>query len=114
METLGKHVILELANCDRKTLDNIKLVEFLLREAANVAHATILDFASHKFEPEGVTAFLLLSESHISIHTWPEKGYAAIDIYTCGEHTDPLAAAEFLTLRFRGEADIKIFSRGLK
>jgi S-adenosylmethionine decarboxylase len=63
--------------------------------AAKVAGATIMESAFHRFEPQGVSGTVILAESHLSIHTWPEKGYAAMDFYTCGDHTDPWAACEF-------------------
>ena len=67
-----------------------------LKVAAQQSLSTLLDITSHKFEPQGVTAVALLAESHISIHTWPEKGIAVCDIFTCGESGAPNAAAEYL------------------
>ena len=67
-----------------------------LKIAAQQSLSTLLDITSHKFEPQGVTAVALLAESHISIHTWPEKGIAVCDIFTCGESGAPNAAAEYL------------------
>lgn len=63
--------------------------------AAKAAGATIMESAFHRFEPQGVSGTVILAESHLSIHTWPEKAYAAMDFYTCGDHTDPWAACEF-------------------
>ena len=62
--------------------------------AAQAARATIMESAFHRFEPQGVSGTVILAESHLSIHTWPEKGYAAMDFYTCGDHTDPWLAFE--------------------
>ena len=62
--------------------------------AAKAARATIMESAFHRFEPQGVSGTVILAESHLSIHTWPEKGYAAMDFYTCGDHTDPWLACE--------------------
>ncbi len=81
----GTHLIAELAGCDREALNNEEFLREKLREAAQVAGATVLSVHSHKFTPAGVTAFALLAESHISIHTWPELGYAALDAFTCGQ-----------------------------
>jgi S-adenosylmethionine decarboxylase len=81
----GTHLIAELAGCDQEVLNNEELLREGLREAAQTAGATVLSVHSHKFTPVGVTAFALLAESHISIHTWPELGYAAVDAFTCGQ-----------------------------
>ncbi len=81
----GTHLIAELAECDQEALNNEKFLREILREAAQIAGATVLSIHSHKFTPTGVTAFALLAESHISIHTWPELGYAAVDAFTCGQ-----------------------------
>ena len=81
----GTHLIAELAGCNQEVLNNEELLREGLREAAQTAGATVLSVHSHKFSPVGVTAFALLAESHISIHTWPELGYAAVDAFTCGQ-----------------------------
>lgn len=81
----GTHLIAELAGCNQEVLNNEELLREGLREAAQTAGATVLSVHSHKFTPVGVTAFALLAESHISIHTWPELGYAAVDAFTCGQ-----------------------------
>ena len=80
----GTHLIAELAGCDQESLNDEELLREGLRAAAQAAGATVLSVHSHKFTPAGVTAFALLAESHISIHTWPELGYAAVDAFTCG------------------------------
>ena len=66
----------------------------MMIDAANAAKATIMESAFHRFQPQGVSGTVILAESHLSIHTWPEKGYAAMDFYTCGDHTDPWQACE--------------------
>lgn len=81
---VGRHAIFELYGCDSNLLDDEEYIVNSLCEVANKLGATILSTSSHKFEPQGVTSILLLSESHISIHTWPEKGFATCDIFTCG------------------------------
>jgi len=63
--------------------------------AAKEANATIVETAFHRFQPHGVSGVVVIQESHLSIHTWPETGYAAMDFYTCGDHTDPWAACEY-------------------
>lgn len=88
---LGRHLILELYNCAPERLDNLTLVEESMTRAAQECQATILNKAFHKFEPQGVSGVLLISESHLAIHTWPEFAYAAVDFFTCSPRC-PIAA----------------------
>lgn len=93
---LGLHYILELYGCPQDLLNDSDLICQSLRQAAREANSTLLNAVHHRFEPHGVTALALLAESHISIHTWPESGYAAVDVFTCGESTTPKRACEYL------------------
>lgn len=87
------HLIADLAECGN--LDDLPLVEAALRDAAVAAHLTVLDVRLHHFGPGmGVTGVALLAESHISIHTWPEEGVAAVDIFVCGEMAEPERALQ--------------------
>ena len=88
---MGDHFMLDLYECDPSALDDENFLKQLLVEAAQIAGATVLKTDSWKFQPHGVTAFTLLSESHISIHTWPEKKQAAVDVFTCGTCQPELA-----------------------
>jgi S-adenosylmethionine decarboxylase len=97
----GRHLILDLYNCDRDLLDDYEELERLLQVALNMAGANILRVFGEKFQPQGVTLLALLAESHASIHTWPELGYAAIDLYTCGDTTNTHRAAEFLKTKLK-------------
>jgi S-adenosylmethionine decarboxylase len=92
----GRHLILDLYNCDQALLDDYEELERLLEVALNMAGANILRIFGEKFQPQGVTLLALLAESHASIHTWPELGYAAVDLYTCGDTTKTDKAANFL------------------
>jgi S-adenosylmethionine decarboxylase len=92
----GRHLILDLYECDSALLDDYEELERLLQAALNMAGAKILRIIGEKFKPQGVTLLALLAESHASIHTWPEMGYAAIDLYTCGDTTKTDRAACFL------------------
>lgn len=83
-DTVGAHVLADFWGCQFEKLDDAQLLMNSLRKAAKSAKMTILGEESYKFSPQGFTGLLLLSESHISIHTYPERGYAAIDVYTCG------------------------------
>ena len=92
----SKHLLLELYRCDREKLNDESFLRCILNRAAKLANATVLNLISNKFEPQGVTAIALLSESHISIHTWPESNYSAIDIFTCGQNMSPEIASQYL------------------
>jgi S-adenosylmethionine decarboxylase len=87
--SIGSHCILELYGCPPAALDDKDAILDSLRQAARRAHSTLIHEVAHRFEPQGVTALALLAESHISLHTWPELGYAACDVFTCGEHATP-------------------------
>ncbi len=98
---VGSHFILELFDCPEALLNSARHVRASVRRAAAAASSTLLHEVSHKFHPQGVTAIALLAESHISIHTWPELGYAAADTFTCGDTTTPEKACEFLIEAFQ-------------
>jgi len=85
-----KHVLFTLYRCDENLLNDRMFIENLLYETAVKCGATFLNTVSHQFDPQGVTAVTLLAESHISIHTWPENQMAVCDIFTCGDHTNPM------------------------
>lgn len=102
MEHLGRHVIIELWGCS-DTINDTELVKSAMLDAVRAANATLLSIHVHTFSPQGVTGVAVLSESHLSIHTWPEHGYVAADVFTCGESTKPRAAAEVLAERFEAK-----------
>jgi len=95
-DAIGKHCILELYDCNHERLDDEAFLRDAITDAAKRAGATLLHLVTHHFEPQGVTGLALLAESHISIHTWPESGYAAVDVFTCGDHTMPERACQVL------------------
>lgn len=80
----GRHYLVEFIDCQTEALEKVASVEALFLEAARVSQATILHHVFHQFGPIGVTGFILLSESHFALHTWPQDGYAAFDVFTCG------------------------------
>ena len=92
----SKHLLLELYRCDSEKLNDESFLRCILNRAAKLANATVLNLISNKFEPQGVTAIALLAESHISIHTWPESNYSAVDIFTCGQNMMPALASQYL------------------
>lgn len=111
-QVIGKHALFELHGGNPNLLNDEDFVKSALTEAAEVAGATLLSLVSHKFSPQGVTAVALLSESHISLHSWPEFGFASIDCYTCGSHTDPEAACKSLKDAFEATySSIRLLQR---
>ena len=86
----GKHLILDIRGCNPKILDDYDRLECIMYEALHLIGAKLLRLIGEKFEPQGVTLLALLAESHCSIHTWPELGFVAIDLYTCGKEFDPV------------------------
>tara|TARA_Y100001978_G_C23457057_1_gene320514 strand:+ start:79 stop:525 length:447 start_codon:yes stop_codon:yes gene_type:complete len=92
----GIHLLLELYGCNSHKLNDELFLRDKLNSAAKLAQATVLNLVSNKFEPYGVTAIALLAESHLSIHTWPESQYSAIDIFTCGKNMEPDLASQYL------------------
>ena len=99
----SKHLLLELYRCDRAKLNDESFLRCILNRAAKLANATVLNLISNKFEPQGVTAIALLAESHISIHTWPESNYSAVDIFTCGKNMMPELASQYLIEALKAE-----------
>lgn len=107
-----KHCISELYNSDTYKLNNELFVKEALSEASRLAGATLLEVRTHAFEPQGITGFALLAESHVSIHTWPEFGFAAVDAFTCGDTTDPEVACNYLAQVFNAKGhSISIIDR---
>ena len=96
MTALGTHLLVELRQANPAKLDDIEFVRQALINAAREAGATILGDTFHRFTPQGVTGIVAIAESHISIHTWPEYGYAAVDVFTCGESLAPYKAADLI------------------
>ena len=92
----SKHFLLELYKCDFEKLNDESFLRCTLNNAAKLANAKVLNLISNKFEPQGVTAIALLAESHLSIHTWPEDHYSAVDIFTCGQNMKPDISCKYL------------------
>ena len=99
----SKHLLLELYRCDSEKLNDESFLRCTLNRAAKLAKATVLNLISNKFDPQGVTAIALLAESHISIHTWPESSYSAVDIFTCGQNMMPEVASQYLIEALKAE-----------
>lgn len=103
MKALGRHILAEIYGCENSILNNRVLIEEIMVQSALEAGAEIREVAFHKFSPQGVSGVVVISESHLAIHTWPELGYAAVDIFTCGEAVNPWDACNYLTERFNAK-----------
>jgi len=101
VKSVGRHLVLELWGC--RNLNSTDVVEQALREVVAACGVTLLDLRVYPFEPAGVTGIAVLAESHANIHTWPEYGYAAVDVFTCGDRKDPSAAIPALRACFAPE-----------
>ncbi|MDQ0339660.1 S-adenosylmethionine decarboxylase [Caldalkalibacillus uzonensis] len=108
--TFGRHIALDTWGVDFDLLNHAEKLKQYLVEAAEACGATVLSVQAKQFEPQGATVLVLLSESHLSIHTYPEKGFAALDCYTCGEQVDPEIAIQYLVEILK---PTKIYSRKL-
>ncbi len=96
MKVLGRHLLVEYHGCDPEILNDLERVKKFMLEAASESGATVLDASFHYFTPQGVSGVVVIAESHLAIHTWPEYGYAAVDIFTCGNTVDPWKAFHYL------------------
>jgi S-adenosylmethionine decarboxylase len=101
LESLGRHLLLELYDCSSEVLNSLESVKTAMVEAAKRAEATIIDVVFHEFNPFGISGVVVIAESHLSIHTWPEHRYAAVDIFSCGDTLKPAEAANYLVEQFR-------------
>ncbi|MDP2643895.1 MAG: adenosylmethionine decarboxylase [Desulfobacterales bacterium] len=105
----GAHIIMDIHGCDPGKLDDMDFCKNTLEGAAIAARSTIVKTAFHKFAPQGVTGFCLVQESHLSIHTWPECGFAAVDIFMCGREGDPQKARKYILEALGGE-EVQVIS----
>jgi S-adenosylmethionine decarboxylase len=107
----GIHLIVDFWN--GKNIEDPQKIKKILFEAAKEANNTPLKVSIHKFHPHGITGVILLAESHIAVHAWPELNYLAIDIFTCGEKTMPYLAFRYLKKIFKPKKiEIKEIKRG--
>lgn len=104
LHALGTHLLVELKDCNREILKDLRAVKDAMVSAAREAKATIIDVSFHEFSPFGISGMVVIAESHLSIHTWPEYGYAAVDIFTCGDVIKPEEAARYLIERFESRS----------
>jgi S-adenosylmethionine decarboxylase len=96
LNALGRHLLVELHDCDKEALNDLGLIRDVMVKAAIDCGAVVLGESFHRFSPQGVSGVVIIAESHLSIHTWPEFSYAAVDIFTCGTFVNPEKAAEVI------------------
>lgn len=114
MEALGRQILVEFYDCDQSRLNDVSFIEESLLHATRESGATIISHNFHKFSPYGVSGVVVIAESHVAIHTWPEYRYAAVDIFTCGESIDPWSIQEILKEQFSsGNVSSMEMKRGL-
>ena len=112
---VGTHCILELEGCPAALLNDEPYIREHIAEASRHGLSTLLNLTSHQFTPQGVTALALLAESHISIHTWPESGYAALDVFTCGPRARPKLACQYLIEALAASSHrLRVLPRGMR
>ena len=100
MEPVGHHYIAEASGCSPDIIGKVETVEQILVRAAEIAGVTVWSISFHRFSPNGVSGVVVISESHLSVHTWPEYGYVALDIFTCGNTAKPEAAVQYALNEF--------------
>ncbi|MEC7520837.1 MAG: adenosylmethionine decarboxylase [Myxococcota bacterium] len=113
MDTRGRHLLVEYHGCSEAMLDDLEGVEALMNRAAVAANTSVVASVFHPFQPQGVSGVVVIEESHLSIHTWPEYGYAAVDFYTCGQGVPEEAHAVLLEGLEATGAEVMTVDRGL-
>jgi len=113
LNALGRHILAELYGCNSAILNDVAKVESVMVDAALEAGAEVREAVFHKFSPQGVSGVVVISESHLAIHTWPELSYAAVDVFTCGDRVDPWDACRCLAEKMQAaEYEATEFQRG--
>jgi len=103
MQALGRQILVEYYDCNFDVINDVSQIESILIEGTRKSKASIISHNFHKFSPHGVSGTVVIAESHVAIHTWPEYGYAAVDIFTCGETIDPWIIQDYLRERFQSK-----------
>jgi S-adenosylmethionine decarboxylase len=114
IETIGFHYVVEAAGCDPEILADANKLREIFLEAAKIGKMEVKMTHFFKFSPTGVSGMVVVAESHLSIHTWPERGYAAIDVYTCGTKADPEKAVDYILDQIKAKyAHVSEIKRGI-
>jgi S-adenosylmethionine decarboxylase len=103
VQSLGNHLIIELYECQSDVINDARIVEEKLIEAVRISGANMVQSVIHEFNPHGVSGVIVIEESHFSVHTWPEYGYCALDIFTCGDEIDYYSALQYLKEEFQAK-----------
>lgn len=113
LNALGRHLVADFHGCTADLNDPGLILE-TLEKACEVSGATIVSRTKHHFSPYGVTAVFVIAESHLAVHTWPEYGYAAVDLFTCGNTVDTWKAFEYCKQAFgAARIEVKDIARGI-
>lgn len=112
MKALGRHILVEFTGCNAEALNDVALIENAMVKAAQIAGATVINSTFHYFSPWGVSGVVVIQESHLAIHTWPEYRYAAVDLFTCGDSVDPWISFEHLKKAFEANFSALELNRG--
>ena len=114
MQALGRQILIEFYDCRSEVLTDRDRIRQYMLEAAHHAGATVISDTFHHFKPDGVSGVVVIAESHISIHTWPEHRYAAVDVFTCGDSVDPWDVPYYLQEKLQaGSVSNMEIKRGL-
>ena len=103
MNELGRHILAEIYGCDARILNDEDFIKKVMANSALKAGAEVREAIFHKFSPQGVSGVVIISESHLTVHTWPELGYAAVDVFTCGNRINPWDACNYMTEKFNAK-----------
>ena len=110
---LGRQLLVELYDCDHTFLNHLESVKNALIEITKIVNLTVIDVVFHEYSPHGITGVVVIAESHITVHTWPEYGYAAVDIFTCGEAISPRILQPELQRCFKAkDSTFQVVERG--
>lgn len=112
-KNLGRHILVEYYDCNEKKISNSNFVKNIMNKSAILANANIVESVFHQFNPWGVSGVVVIEESHLTVHTWPEYNYAAVDLFTCGDSLDPIKAFEYIQEEFESKRwELKELTRG--
>ncbi len=103
MQALGRQILVEFYDCDKDILTDEQAIRTAMIDACKIGKATVVTDTFHSFSPYGVSGVVVIAESHVAIHTWPEYGYAAVDIFTCGETISPWELFHHLKEEFKSK-----------
>jgi S-adenosylmethionine decarboxylase proenzyme len=111
---LGRHLLLEFSECDPTLINDREYLRDSMLEAARISNATIVTDVFHHFNPHGLSGVIVIAESHIAVHTWPEHGCASVDIFSCGDRMKPELIESYLREKFKAkESSSRELERGI-